>query len=562
MHCFDDLVLLFRRGRFVRFFPPPQFCYSLKFALFLEIVVKLRSALPLLIVTLGLCGCLGNTGSPQSPPVSIRAYGGDGMISLTWSGSPATVSYWLFYAQDPTLSTNNWVNGLLNAGVTLNPGSPWLLCSQVNNPSPTTQFPAMYFTMDGRTGTAPGGAGSPVVSAVARPAGGPYPGNGAPWTPESGIGVTSGSLYGLGYVTVTTCGSTGAYGFPPAGLFMAVGSGGMLYTAQLQPDIAGPLTADQGNVPLSWSLANVPAGFQSDLYAAAGNSSGGNTATPGYSLVAVGAGGAILQSSDGVNWTQAQSGTSYALRGVSVYGINTVTPTFVAVGDQGTILTSTDGVHWGLQPSGTTNNLRAVHCDTPSNTCVAVGDGGTILMSTPSPFTTWGRVPETASKTNNWIGVAYGNNDANVDAISLELGAGTPTNAAALSSFYGGFSPLGYTYSSNPTQVGINTTNETIGTWVVVDAQGNSAYLPNATVNQAWSFGSIPVAGGASIVGIGYTTRFLALDSNGIGYANETGSGSVWTSTGYAGIINPVALKSSGDGFVALSANGTDVASY
>ncbi len=540
---------------------PSAFCYSLKFASFLETVVKLRTALPVLLATLALCGCLGNTGSPQSPPTSVRAYGGDAMISVTWSGSAAT-SYWLFYAQDPTLSTNNWVNGLLNAGIALNPSSPWLLCNQVNNPNPTTQFPAMYFTMDGRTGTAPGGTGSAVVSSVARPAGGPYPGSGAPWTPGGGIGVTSGSLYGLGYVPVTTCGSTGAGGFPPAGLFVAVGSGGMIYTALLQPDVAGPLTADQGNMPLSWTPANLPPGFQSDLYAAAGNSSGANTATPGYSVVAVGAGGAILQSSDGINWTQVPSGTTANLRGVSVYSVDTATPVFVVVGDQGTILTSTDGIHWGAQISGTTNNLRAVQCDTPSNTCVAVGDGGTILMSIASPFSQWGRVPETASKTNNWIAVAYGNDDANSDAITLQLGAGTPTNAAALSSFYGGFSPLGYTYSSNPTQVGINTTNETIQTWVAVDAQGNTAYLSNAGTNQAWAFGSIPVTGGASIVGIGYTTRFLALDSGGNAYANETGVGTNWTSTGYAGVANPVALQSSGDGFVALNGSGSNVASY
>ncbi len=540
----------------------PAFCYSLKFAPFLEIVVKLRTALPALFATLALCGCLGNTGSPQSPPTSVRAYGGDAMISVTWSGSAAT-SYWMFYAQDPTLSTNNWVNGLLNAGIALNPSSPWLLCNQVNNPNPTTQFPAMYFTIDGRTGTAPGGTGSPLVSAVARPAGGPYPGSGAPWTPNGGIGVTGGSLYGLGYVPVTTCGSTGAGGFPPAGLFVAVGSGGMIYTALLQPDVAGPLTADQGNMPLSWAPANVPPGFQSDLYAAGGNASGANTAAPGYSVVAVGAGGAILQSSDGINWTAVRSGVTANLRGVSVYDVDTATPVFVVVGDGGTILTSTDGINWqNWSISGITSNLRAVHCDTPSNTCVAVGDGGVILMSTASPFTQWGRVPETTSKTNNWIAVAYGNDDANSDAITLQLGAGTPTNAAALSSFYGGFSPLGYTYSSNPTQVGINTTNETIQTWVVVDAQGNTAYLSNAGSNQSWAFGSIPLTGGASIVGIGYTTRFLALDSTGIAYANETGVGTSWTSTGYAGIANPVALKSSGDGFVALNGNGSNVASY
>lgn len=70
------------------------------------------------------------------------------------------------------------------------------------------------------------------------------------------------------------------------------------------------------------------------------------------------------------------------------------------------------------------------------------------------------------------------------------------------------------------------------------------------------------MTGGASIVGIGYTTRFLALDSGGNAYANETGVGTNWTSTGYAGVANPVALQSSGDGFVALNGSGSNVASY
>jgi hypothetical protein len=52
-------------------------------------------------------------------------------------------------------------------------------------------------------------------------------------------------------------------------------------------------------------------------------------------FVAVGEGGTILTSPDGVSWTRQTSGTYYPLHGVA-YGNNT----FVAVGEYSTILTS------------------------------------------------------------------------------------------------------------------------------------------------------------------------------------------------------------------------------
>jgi hypothetical protein len=51
--------------------------------------------------------------------------------------------------------------------------------------------------------------------------------------------------------------------------------------------------------------------------------------------VAVGSGGTILTSPDGVKWTRRTSGTNNLLYGVT-YGNGL----FVAVGDRGTILTS------------------------------------------------------------------------------------------------------------------------------------------------------------------------------------------------------------------------------
>jgi hypothetical protein len=72
-------------------------------------------------------------------------------------------------------------------------------------------------------------------------------------------------------------------------------------------------------------------------------------------FVAVGEGGAILTSPDGVSWTARTSGTGDWLFGVT-YGNGL----FVAVGEGGTILTSRDGVSWTARTSGTSNWLYGV----------------------------------------------------------------------------------------------------------------------------------------------------------------------------------------------------------
>jgi hypothetical protein len=107
-------------------------------------------------------------------------------------------------------------------------------------------------------------------------------------------------------------------------------------------------------------------------------------------FVAVGEGGAILTSPDGVSWTARTSGTGNDLSGVTygngpswrwgtggailtspdgvswtggprgrhdLYGVAYGNGTFVAVGDRGTILTSPDGVSWTQRTSGTGNWL-------------------------------------------------------------------------------------------------------------------------------------------------------------------------------------------------------------
>jgi hypothetical protein len=134
--------------------------------------------------------------------------------------------------------------------------------------------------------------------------------------------------------------------------------------------------------------------------------------------------------------------------------------------------------------------------------------------------------------TNNWIGVAYGNQDANADdtaVVNFPVGGG----------------------------VTITVQNEAINTWVVVDGSGNYAY---ATSTGGWIAGSSPIAT-SSVVGIDYTTRFLALDGSGNAWASENGI-NPFLLVGNSGITNPTSLRSNGQGYVALGVSGTNASSF
>jgi len=66
----------------------------------------------------------------------------------------------------------------------------------------------------------------------------------------------------------------------------------------------------------------------------------------------VGAGGTVVTSPDGLNWTARAPISSITLTGVG-FGSQ-----FAAVGNNGGIFTSADGINWQAAPSGTTSNLN------------------------------------------------------------------------------------------------------------------------------------------------------------------------------------------------------------
>ncbi len=473
-------------------------------------IVKSRFVLASTSTALLLCSCLGNSGSPAPTPAGAQAFAGDGIASVTWNDDPL-VQYWVFHAQDPTLSTNNWTN-LFNAGALVGVVSPAIICGQINNPNPTPSFPTTYFTVNGRTGTAPGGTSSPLVSASPRPAGGADAG----WVAGASVPAP---LTALGYASVTGCGYSGR---PPSGTYVAAGPGGTIFTSTLTPNVAGPLASSQGNSVMTWTRATTPAGFSEDLLGVASFSFGSAYNNPGvasFVFVVVGKGGTILRSTDGVNWQQvAGVPTSNNLNSVTVAG-----STFIAVGDGGVILTSPDSLNWTIDTYAmavSTNTLNKVRC--VGTTCVAVGANGTTLWSINGganwSLYTYG--------TNNWTQIAYGNNDANADAVVSQPG-GVLT---------------------------VTFTNEAINTWVVVDANGYYAYTN--TVG-AWS-GSGVIA--PSIVAIDYTTRFVALDAVGNSFASEDGI--TWRAVGASNVVDAVDMVSNSVGYVAIGHSGANASSF
>lgn len=92
-------------------------------------------------------------------------------------------------------------------------------------------------------------------------------------------------------------------------------------------------------------------------------------------FVAVGDGGAIVTSTDGVNWAAQNSTTTFNLFGIAAADVG-----LIAVGDGGTILVSTDGVNWVQRDSGTDATLYGVAVGR-AGTVVAVGASGAVLVS-------------------------------------------------------------------------------------------------------------------------------------------------------------------------------------
>jgi len=111
-------------------------------------------------------------------------------------------------------------------------------------------------------------------------------------------------------------------------------------------------------------------------------------AAGGGRIVAVGVNGVIFTSTNytgkgEANWPKAVSPVTNTLRAVTYAGDR-----FIAVGDGGVMVQSTDGLNWTVEHSGTTNRLNGVAYASEgvfSGLLFAVGTNGTILVGGAKP---------------------------------------------------------------------------------------------------------------------------------------------------------------------------------
>jgi hypothetical protein len=154
---------------------------------------------------------------------------------------------------------------------------------------------------------------------------------------------------------------------------------------------------------INWTVQSSP--VTTNLNAVAGYANQNNATTPGLRWVAVGDGGKAVYSTDGINWIAATAvpATTPTLRSIIQVGGG-----FYSVGDAGTIVSSIDGNTWTAQTPLTSYNLNGV---AHAGYFVAVGDHGTIETNGGGgwallPYSSTPSTPSTSPTNNNLHQVA------------------------------------------------------------------------------------------------------------------------------------------------------------
>jgi hypothetical protein len=241
--------------------------------------------------------------------------------------------------------------------------------------------------------------------------------------------------------------------------------------------------------------------------------------TWGAAFVAVGAGGVMYSSPDGITWTALNSGVATNLNAV-VYRSGV----YLAAGDVGTMLYSTDTITWTPQATPTANKLYAVA--TNGGLVVAVGASGTIVNSTDG--ITWTAAANSAT-TNHLYAVAYTSS-----GLWIAAGAGGTlvtsadgSNWTAVASNTGFVDLKGVAY-------GVSTaTNAAL--YVAVGANGTLVTSPDAAT---WT--AQPAIGANTLSAVTYGTQFIAVGANGSIFTSTDGM--TWAAQPFATHSNLYAI--------------------
>lgn len=226
--------------------------------------------------------------------------------------------------------------------------------------------------------------------------------------------------------------------------------------------------------------------------------------TWGAVFVAVGTGGAMYSSVDGITWTALNSGVASNLNSAVYRG-----GAYLAAGDSGTMLYSTDAINWTPQNTSTADNLYAV-ASSPA-LFVAVGANGTIISSADG--ITWTAVPNSGT-TNNLYQVTFAPTGYWVavganGTVLTSVDANTWTAATSGT----GRDLKGITY-------GISTASNA-GLYVGVGANGTLITSPDAA---NWTAQTAIGPGTLALSAITWGTQFIAVGASGSIYTSTDGT--------------------------------------
>jgi hypothetical protein len=249
------------------------------------------------------------------------------------------------------------------------------------------------------------------------------------------------------------------------------------------------------------------------------------------SFVAVGD-GALLRSTDGINWVQLNS--TRKLHGITYGG-----GLFVAVGKKGAILTSPEGLIWTTRSVSTTGYVERVIC--ANNRFVGVGEAGLIVTS-PDAIT-WTKVPEITS--SDLEGIAYGN------GIYVAVGGYFPPRGAVATVLT---SPDGehWTDQASVDFLGVRARDVTFanGIFVLVGNDGLTAWSSNG---ESWedrfidyydNFRAVTYAAG----------NFVAVGNNGILFSSRDGAN--WIKNRSFASMNLRDVIATSDAVLTVGSNG------
>lgn len=167
--------------------------------------------------------------------------------------------------------------------------------------------------------------------------------DGINWSSAASVPSTP-HLYAVSYTNLAT-----------GGLWMAVGAEGKVFFSY----DASTWTAFTSNPTTSQDLKGIaalvnttyPNGIYSPLVAP----------TYSYSVVAVGNGGTVIQTVDGINWTAQTLGSGVNLNAIVASSALIPTNQFMVVGDGGKAYTSPNGVTWTPRTTTSTQNLTGLN---------------------------------------------------------------------------------------------------------------------------------------------------------------------------------------------------------